>query len=126
LAFTSRRKGRVRGCPHQTPSYAACEPLNEQGKSDEQKVRFYGVDMTNNQRARERLLALLQERTPALVADAERLFARVATAEDHWPRRVTMDADRQILKEAAALSAANVSIWGESCPQKDTVVRCRL
>jgi erythromycin esterase len=72
-----------------------------QGKPDEQKVRFYGIDMTNNQHGRERLLDVMRDRSAALVAEAELLFARLAAVEEHWPEMVT-DADRQVLKEAAA------------------------
>jgi erythromycin esterase len=73
---------------------------HNQNKADEQKVRLYGVDMSNNRHGRERMLGVLRDRAPALVGEAERLFARIAAVEEHWPAMVT-DADRQVLKEAA-------------------------
>jgi erythromycin esterase len=62
----------------------------------EQRVRFFGLDITRNDRGRKAVLALLHTVDPDRVAATMTLFAAQAAEEAKWPTRIDDDAQQTI------------------------------
>jgi erythromycin esterase len=72
---------------------------------DENKVRFYGVDMWRNDIGREAVLDYLRKVAPASLAATEMLFAALAREEAKWPLRIDAGAKETLLQLLPQLQA---------------------
>jgi erythromycin esterase len=61
---------------------------HNQGVAAEKKVRFYGIDLTRNEKGRQAILAYLRQVAPERVAATANFFKTLAQEEGKWPLRI--------------------------------------
>jgi erythromycin esterase len=76
-----------------------------QSRPPSDRVRFYGLDLWNNEVGRDYIVRYLRTHARDELSATEDLFARLATLEKKWPMQLT-DSDRATLKELVGPVAA--------------------
>ncbi len=78
---------------------------NQSPKTGLKKLRFFGLDISYNQRGRTNVLAYLQRHAPDRLAMAEKLFVAMAEEDGKWPGRTDHARVKEMLTEVQALAA---------------------
>jgi erythromycin esterase len=68
-----------------------------QGVSDEKKIRFYGLDVWNNEVGRKQVLGYLRKVAPEIVGGTESFFQVFSREEAKWPNRLDERAQEAML-----------------------------
>jgi erythromycin esterase len=69
-----------------------------EGMPDEKKIRFYGLDQSNNENGRKEVLSYLRRVSPERAAATDSLFRVLAREEAKWPMRMDSVTENSLLQ----------------------------
>ena len=65
---------------------------------EEKKVKFYGVDLSNNENGRNKILGYLKKVAPERVSTTESFFRILSREEEKWPMRIDTETEKALQK----------------------------